>query len=115
MFGENLTFQKPPRLTIERSKAMAATLAPFARSEKPQLSPRHAASFSKKARSISAFQKKLRTGEIGKTTPGGAVVLLFAPVSVDLPQRMGAARRPRARKKSDRVQAEQLCSTLRQG
>jgi hypothetical protein len=72
---------------------MAATLAPFARSEKPQLSPRHAASFSKKARSISAFQKKLRTEEIGKTTPGGDVVLQFAPISIDLPQRMGAARR----------------------
>jgi hypothetical protein len=56
-------------LTIEIAKLVAATLARFAKAEKPQLSPRLGASFTKKRRQISGIRLNARTASLHQFNP----------------------------------------------
>jgi hypothetical protein len=59
-------------------EALGGTLAPIARSEKPQLSPWHATSFTKKERAISRLRLAIAVAAPHATATGSDFFAFFA-------------------------------------
>jgi hypothetical protein len=95
-------------------EALGGTLAPIARSEKPQLSPWHATSFIKNVLRCSGFRENCRHRQSGKATLSGDLKFHLCRILLDFFDYWALREQHDWRTNCDRTQDQQSCSTFRQ-